>query len=254
MSILKNQFPILEFDTEKNAIINPNRNNLYHFPKKAVFPFLSEETEKYALEHSCKKIGEFQSITKIYPVYETVHNNQTIAFCQAPMGAAAAVQLMDFLIGCGVKEIISCGTCGALHDFDENQFLVPIKALRDEGTSYHYLSPSRWIEIEEKATLAIRKALIQNRLSYIPVKTWTTDGFYRETRDLVLYRKEEGCTVVDMECSALAACARFRGAVFGQILFTADTLAKIDHHEERNWGMSSYSLALKLALDSVSIL
>lgn len=55
-----------------------------------------------------------------------------------------------------------------------------------------------------------------------------------------------------MECAALAACAAFRGAQFGQILFTADSLAAIVQHEERDWGVSSRNLALQISLDAVT--
>lgn len=60
---------------------------------------------------------------------------------QAPVGSAAAAQFMDWLIGYGVKRIISTGTCGVLVDMKENIFLVPTRALRDEGVSYHYVVP-----------------------------------------------------------------------------------------------------------------
>ena len=53
---------------------------------------------------------------------------------------------------------------------------------------------------------------------------------------MVQYRREEGCKVVEMECSALAACARFRKILFGQILFTADTLADAENYDARGLG------------------
>ena len=63
------------------------------------------------------------------------------------------------------------------------------------------------------------------------------DGrFFRETRDMVAYRKAEGCATVEMECAALAACAKKRGAAFGQILYTADSLANAERHDDRDWG------------------
>jgi hypothetical protein len=68
---------------------------------------------------------------------------------------------------------------------------------------------------------------------------------------MVKYRKEEGCSVVEMACAGLAVCAEFRNAVFGQILFTADTLANIEVHDDRDWGAVSFPMALKLALDAV---
>ena len=54
-----------------------------------------------------------------------------------------------------------------------------------------------------------------------------------------------------MECSALAACAEFRNAIWGSILFTADTLADVESYDERDWGHDSFEYALKLSLDAV---
>ena len=71
--------------------------------------------------------------------------------------------------------------------------------------------------------------------------------FSRNTR-YVEYRKSEGCSTVEMECAALAACAQKRGAVFGQILYTADSLANIDAHDERDWGKGSLRKALELCI------
>ena len=150
-----------------------------------------------------------------------------------------------------LRKCISAGSCGALIDIPENTFLVPIKALRDEGTSYHYLPPSRYVDLNPSALKAIEQTLNQHHCSYIECIAWTTDGFFRETKDKVEYRRNEGCTVVEMECSALAACAEFRNILFGQILFTADTLADIHHYDERGWGADSFEIALSLCLEAV---
>ncbi len=71
------------------------------------------------------------------------------------------------------------------------------------------------------------------------------------TREKVAYRKKEGCSVVEMECSALAACAAFRNVIWGMILYTADSLADMDKYDERNWGGNAYEYALTLCLDAV---
>ena len=109
-----------------------------------------------------------------------------------PVVAPAAVQILDWLIAYGVREIISCGSCGVLVGMEENVFLVPCKALRDEGTSYHYLPPARFVEISEKARAAIEKAINNYNLHYLEVVAWSTDGFFRETKEKVDYRKREG--------------------------------------------------------------
>ena len=60
--------------------------------------------------------------------------------------------------------------------------------------------------------------------------------------------------MVEMECSALAACAQMRGIVWGELLYTADTLADTDQYDQRGWGKDSVEIALKLSLDAVHLL
>ncbi len=253
MSIVKNEIPILEFDTEKTAVINPGHNELgLKLPKKCVFAFLGDYIDEFASRTETVKVSEFLSATKIYPIYITKYKGENIVICQAPVGAAASAQILDWLIGYGVREIISAGSCGALEKFPESTFLVPCKALRDEGTSYHYAPPSRFMEISEKARRAIKETVLEHGMKYQEVITWSTDGFYRETKEKVAYRKSEGCSVVEMECSALAAVAAFRSATFGMILYTADSLADADKYDQRNWGGNAYEYALTLCLDAVT--
>lgn len=251
MALYKNPIPILEYDDDPQAVIQPDHEHLRQLPEYAVFPFLGDEVERYARENNLPVISQFENVTKIYPVWELDYEGKKIALCQAPLGSSAAVQFMDWLIGYGCRKIISAGSCGALIPLEENEFLIPTEALRCEGASYHYLPPSRTVKANSVAVEAMEKALNKHHLPYKLCKTWTTDGFFRETRAMVEYRKAEGCSVVEMECAGLMACAQFRGAAFGQILFTADSLANVDQHDTRNWGESSLPVALQLCLDAV---
>ena len=180
------------------------------------------------------------------------YQGEKIVLCQAPLGASAAVQNMDSLIACGVEKIVCAGSCGALLDLPENTFLVPVKALRDEGTSYHYLPPSRYTEPDPGTIKVMEKVLEEKQIPFQECVTWTTDGFFRETEDLVSYRKDEGCLVVEMECAALMACAAKRGVKIGQLLYTADTLADPSCYDPRDWGALSVGFALQLLFEIVS--
>lgn len=253
MSLVKNTIPILEFDTDQRAVIMPDHEKLdLHLPAKAVFAFLGDWIDRYAQSAGARVVSHFVSATRDYPVYITRFREEDIVLCQAPVGAAPAAQLMDWLIGYGVRQIVSAGSCGALQDLPENAFLIPYRALRDEGTSYHYAPPSRFVEISTRARSAIAQALEARGLTYEQVITWSTDGFYRETPAKVAYRKSEGCAVVEMECAALAACAAFRGVEWGMLLYTADTLADVQRYQERGWGADARELALQLCLEAVS--
>ncbi|MBF9605930.1 nucleoside phosphorylase [Streptococcus pseudopneumoniae] len=239
--IQKHAIPILEFDDNPQAVIMPNHEGLdLHLPKKCVYAFLGEEIDRYAREVGADCVGEFVSATKTYPVYVVNYKGEEICLAQAPVGSAPAAQFMDWLIGYGV-----------LADIEENAFLVTVRALRDEGASYHYVAPSRYMEMQPEAIAAIEQVLEVRGIPYEEVLTWTTDGFYRETAEKVAYRKEEGCAVVEMECSALVAVAQLRGVLWGELLFTADSLADLDQYDSRDWGSEAFEKALELSLASV---
>ena len=251
--IQKHAIPILEFDNNPQAVIMPNHEGLdLQLPKKCIYAFLEEEIDRYAQEIGADCVGEFISATKTYPVYVMDYKGEKVCLAQAPVDSAPAAQFMDWLIGYGVEQIISTGTCGVLADIEENAFLVPVRALRDEGTSYHYAAPSRYMEMQIEAISVIEQVLEQLGIPYEEVMTWSTDGFYRETAEKVAYRKEEGCAVVEMECATLAAVAQLRGVVWGQLLFTADSLADLENYDSRDWGSEAFDKALELCLEIVS--
>lgn len=251
--IQKHAIPILEFDDNPQAVIMPNHEGLdLQLPKKCIYAFLEEGIDRYAQEVEADCVGEFVSATKTYPVYVMDYKGEKVCLAQAPVGSAPAAQFMDWLISYGVEKIISTGTCGVLANIEENAFLVPVRALRDEGTSYHYASPSRYMDVHVEAISAIEQVLEQLGIPYEEVMTWSTDGFYRETAEKVAYRKEEGCAVVEMECAALAAVAQLRGVVWGELLFTADSLADLDNYDSRDWGAEAFGKALEVCLEIVS--
>lgn len=253
MTLIKNEIPILEYDTDKQAVLMPGRFN-YLFSEKAVLLFMEPEIDEYVAAHHCEEVGKFECVTKTFYAYKTKIQGTEITFAQVPLGGAGAVQIMEQIIAGGAKQIIAAGCCGALEDGAEGEFFIPTAALRQEGTSYHYLPPTREVELSEAAVTAIEKALENAGLTYRRCKTWTTDGFYRETKEMVRYRKSEGYSVVEMECASMAACAKVRGVVFGQLLFTADSLANVDAHDGRNWGNDTFAAAMELALDAVTLI
>ena len=249
MSLVSNPIPILEYDSDPTALLRHDRHPEIVFPKKAVYAFLGDTIDDYAQAVGAEVLDVFHTIGRDTNIYRIRHKGEELCLCRAPLGGSAAVQLMDWLIGHGVKAIITAGSCGALAPLPENAFLIPERALRDEGTSYHYLPPARFVEISPEAVRIIREVLQERSLTVAPCTTWTTDGFFRETEAMVCHRREEGCLTVEMECASLAACAQFRGVLFGQLLYTADSLADAKNYDERSWGEDSLGPALELGLE-----
>lgn len=248
--IKRNEIPILEYDDRSPEVIPPDHNwTAGKLPEKCLFAFLGDVVHEYAAKHDAKVAETLITVsydTKIYVLHE---DGEDICLVQSPIGAAASSQVLDTLVSCGCKKVIAVGSCGVLKNLAENAFIVPSRALRAEGTSYHYLPASRYIELDEAPILVMKETFQKHDLPFVTCTTWSTDGFFRETKDMVQYRLEEGCSVVEMECAALAACCRKRGAEFGQFLFTADSLANVHEYDARDFGTKSHEKALLLGLE-----
>jgi uridine phosphorylase len=119
-------------------------------------------------------------------------------------------------------------------DIAVGHVLVPTSAVRDEGTSYHYLPPGREVSASAEAVAAIEATLRDEGVADRLTKTWTTDAIYRETPEKIRRRKEEGCVTVEMEAAAFFAVAQFRGVSFGQILYGGDDLSGAEW-DSRHW-------------------
>ena len=247
---------LLEFDPELEAVLEPNHEkkiNNFHFQPKLLFAFLTPDViGDFLARHPHKKIGFFDCFEGETPIYEVDLDEEKITFCQAKIGAAAAVMLLDWLISYGVKQILAIGSAGCLVDLPENYFLLPTRAIRDEGTSFHYMKPGTYIDLNSRFLTKTKKLLNQEGFKVEEVTTWTTDGFFRETVKKVKQAKELGASCVEMECAAMAACAQFRGVDFAQILFTADSLKDLENHDERGWGSDAREAAINLAANIIA--
>ncbi len=246
------ELPILQYDPDPDDLMRPGlRARLVkdRLPRVAVVTFLGDVAQGWAGAR-CWRVGSVvDMVTHQRPIWTGTYEGAEIALTELPVGAPAAVIVVEQLLALGVDTVVAVGSCGALVPVEAGEFLLPVRALRDEGTSYHYLPPDRWVETDREVLQACRAALSTRRLVATDCDTWTTDGFYRETAKLVAARREEGCAVVEMECAALAACCRARGARFGQILYSADTLAG-EEHDIRGWAHATRGTALWAALDA----
>ncbi|MBQ2957587.1 MAG: phosphorylase, partial [Clostridia bacterium] len=107
MALIKNEIPILEYDDNPVAVLMPGRSKKnIRLPKKAVFAFLRESIDEYAKANDAQVVTEFISMTKLYPIYIVNYQGEEICLCQAPVGAPAAAQILDWLIAYGAEQII----------------------------------------------------------------------------------------------------------------------------------------------------
>ncbi len=170
-----------------------------------------------------------------HPIYVHEVQGQRVALFHPGVGAPLAAGILEEVIALGCRSFIACGGSGVLNrELALGHLVVPTAAVRDEGTSYHYLPPSREVSASTAAVTAIEHTLQQRNVDYILGKTWTTDAIYRETRTRMALRRSEGCLTVEMEAAALFAVAQFRGVQLGQILYCGDNLDG-DEWDGREW-------------------
>jgi uridine phosphorylase len=170
-----------------------------------------------------------------HPVYEIEVEGRRLAILHPGVGAPLAAAFLEEAIAFGCRKFIACGGAGVLDSsVAAGHLIVPSAAIRDEGTSYHYLSPGREVEASPEGLAAIESTLRRNRIDYLVAKTWTTDAIYRETRGKMASRKAEGCLTVEMEAAAFFAVARFRGVTFAQILYGGDDISG-EEWDARDW-------------------
>ena len=105
----------------------PNHENFdLELPRKAVFAFLGDAVDKYARNHGGEIVGWFESITKMYPIYKISYKGQELCLVQAPMGALAAAQILDWLISYGVRKLLAEVPAGHWKILRRMNFWFPI--------------------------------------------------------------------------------------------------------------------------------
>jgi uridine phosphorylase len=228
--------PILEFDHNSEAIIEPSKViKPLDVPEHCVICFFEEVIEKVCTEFNAKVIISNRWEDGPHPLYEISFLGRRLAFYHPGVGSALAAGLFEEVIAFGCRKFITCGGCGVLEkEMSVGALVVISSAVRDEGVSYHYLPPSREVTANPSVVRLVEKTLRQKDIPYRLGKTWTTDAPYRETRAKVSRRLSEGCIVVEMEASAMMAVAEFRGVPYGHILYAGDDLSGIEW-DNRSW-------------------
>jgi uridine phosphorylase len=226
----KKRYPILEHDPTPEAIIEPRRVvRPADVPERCVICFFQEVISKLRDEGRAREVTASRSEVGPHPLYELEVGGQRLGVFHPGVGAPLAAGLLEEFIAMGASKFIACGGAGVLdRKVAAGHVLVPATAVRDEGTSYHYLPPGREVAASPAAVAAIEQVLQAHHVPYLVAKTWTTDAFYRETPAKVRLRRAEGCLAVEMEAAAFFAVARFRGVTFGQILYGGDDVSGTD--------------------------
>lgn len=240
-----------EFDTEKNAIINPDMTTerINNFPDVTIslFSHYLFDSILELLPHD--PLCELHSATGVVPVYEAEYGGERFAFYQSYIGEPMCGGMYEELIAMGSRRLILLGNCGVLDkSIEDCGIIIPTRALRDEGYSYHFAPPSDFIEVNKKYIDLFKAVLNKAGYPYIEGTTWTTDAVYRETRVKAARRREQGAVCVEMECAGMQAMCDFRGVDFFQFFYAGDNLDHSEWEPRSVSGMDRLDDKTKIAL------
>jgi uridine phosphorylase len=255
--VLKKEYPILEFDLSKEAVIEPSKIiKPINIPKHGVLASLYDVIDKLVQDKKTKFLHNIETEAGLFSVYEIQAYDKPLAVVHPGLGAPLAATVLEEMIALGCKKFIACGGAGVLQkDILRGEVVIVNSAIRDEGTSYHYLPPAREVNASKKVMETIEKTLQKHSTKYVVGKTWTTDGIFRETKDRIVLRKSEGCLTVEMEGAAFLAVSQFRKVDFGQILCAGDDVSgekwdkrycdqRASHREKLFWLAAEACLSL----------
>jgi nucleoside phosphorylase len=130
----------------------------------------------------------------------------------AAVGASFAVLVAEQLFASGCEVLISIASAGQITPLARPPYTILVeRALRDEGTSYHYLPASTYAEADAALLTAAEEAFQATGRAVLRGATWTTDAPFRETAETIATRRAAGIMAVEMEAAALYAFAAARG-------------------------------------------
>lgn len=229
--------PLLDDDLDDRGVIEPAEVvPAIDVPERAVLCFFGDVVQDVVgTRADARLITMLSSEAGTSPVWEIDVGGQPVAVLQPGVGAPLAVAYAEELIAMGARKLVACGGAGALvPELAVGSAVVVDSAVRDEGTSYHYAPAGGVMDADPHAVSTIVEACEADGVAHLIGRSWTTDAFYRETRDRVARRVEQQCLVVEMEASALLSLARYREVGFGQVLMAGDTLAE-ETWDDRGW-------------------
>ncbi len=221
----KNDFPVLEFDDNPTAKLNPINLAYGKFEtNKMIITFFPEVVNRLVTNGQITKERSIPCENPLMIYRFTEQPDMLLTLGQ--VGCPACAGNLDLFHAMGITKVMFCGGGGVLdRNIGVGQILVIEGAIRDEGFSYQYIAPSRVIHTNPEVTDKIKTYLKQSDIPYLRGLTWTTDAIFRETTDRISSRKGEGAKIVEMEQAGCIAVAQFRNFAYGALIYGGDDLS-----------------------------
>ena len=162
-------------------------------------------------------------------LYAFTHEGIRLGIIGCAVGAAFAVLVAEELFACGCELLISVTSAGQIARIGDPPYFVLVeKALRDEGTSYHYLRPAEFSHIGPEVLSMLGDAFSGASVAVHCGSTWTTDAPFRETASAIAHCRDLGIMAVEMEAAALYAFAEAREKAVVCFAHVTNQMARVE--------------------------
>jgi len=160
-------------------------------------------------------------------------NDSWVLVLKVPgFGAPTAVMTLEELVAFRIKKFVNLGTAGGLQqNMNVGDIVLCDRAIRDEGTSHHYLPVEKYAFACPELTENLCTAFERKGIQFSKGTSWTTDAPYRETISELRQYRSDGVATVEMEVSALFAAGAYRGVGVSAIFVISDILSEEDWHQ-----------------------
>ena len=225
-------------------------------PKVAVGVFSRHLYKDIIEKFSTKEVGYISGANLERNVYIINYNGTLLTLFMAGVSGAWLCADMEELHAQGVEKFIIFGNCGVLDSkIEDCSIIIPTMAYREDGASYHYVPESDTIPMNPKYVNEFIEILNKYDFDYIKAPTWTTDAFYRETKNKIKKYQELGVKTVEMEGVSIAAVCKYMNGDYFTFYYAGDNLDSVEWDERSLSGLINIDkkkevaiLALELAV------
>lgn len=167
-------------------------------------------------------------------LYTFILAGKIVGIIGCVVGAPFAVLIAEELFACGCRLLINLTSAGQIKPAGPTPYFVVIdRALRDEGTSYHYAAPAEFAEADPNLVAKAAAALQQAGLHALVGASWTTDAPFRETAEAIAAARANDMLAVEMEAAALYTFARTRGKTVLCLAHVTNTMGQAEQDFEK---------------------
>lgn len=191
-------------------------------PRSAIICLYKGAMRRFGWKHPARQVRGF--LGDVYLLKRT--KNKVAVLGNFGIGAPGITSTADEMMAWGVQRIVILSLAGGLQpDLAPGSIVVSSRALRDEGTSYHYLPAARDVQASANLVRALEEALSRRGMNPTVGAVWSTDAPYRETREEAQLFQSEGVKAVDMESAGVFAAAQVKGREAASVFVIGDSLA-----------------------------